>query len=123
MRRVSTLAVFALAMLGAVGLARAHSIGAVTVQARIIPGGIAEASGKITMTPSRVKARSIVTFVVTNTDRKSSHVFEINGRVTQLIPPGAHRVLRNVGFTKPGAYVASSPGTGEGIGGVLTVTR
>ena len=123
MRPLSTLTVFALALLGTVGLARAHSIGAVTVQAKIIPGGIAEATGKITMTPNHVKARSIVTFVVANTDRNNPHAFEINGRLTQLIPPGAHRVLRNVRFIKPGAYVASSPGTGEGIGGVLRVTR
>jgi hypothetical protein len=121
MRRRSTLAAFALA-LGIVGAAQPRSVGAVTVQARIVPGTIAESTGKITMIPSHVKAGSIVTFVVTNTDRNNHHVFEINGRLTKSIPAGAHGILRNVRFTRPGTYVASSPGTAEGIGGILTVT-
>jgi hypothetical protein len=119
MRGVSTVAVLAFG-LGSVGVAQAHSIGGVTVHAKIILGGGAESTGKITMTPNHVKAGTIVTFVVTNTDRKNHHVFEINGRVTKFIPAGAHAVFRNVRFPKPGAYIATSPGTAEGIGGVLT---
>jgi hypothetical protein len=120
MRRGFTLALFAL-VLATVGVAQADFVGALTVRAKIIPGRIAESSGKITMTPDHVRVGSIVTFVVTNTDRNSRHVFEINGRLSKLIPAGAHGILRNVRFTKPGAYVASCPGTGEGIGGILTV--
>jgi hypothetical protein len=120
MRRRSILALLALG-LATVGVAQADSVGALTVQAKIIPGKIAESTGKITMTPDHVKAGSFVTFVVTNTDRNNRHVFEINGRLTKFIPPGGHEFLRNVLFIKPGAYVASCPGTGEGIGGILTV--
>jgi len=120
MRGRFTLALFALA-LATVGVAQADSVSTLTVEAKIIPGTIAESSGKITMTPDHVKAGSIVTFVVTNTDRTNRHAFEINGRLTKFIPARGHGVLRNVRFTKPGAYVASCPGTGEGIGGILTV--
>jgi hypothetical protein len=95
----------------------------VTVRAKIIPGSVAESAGKITMIPDHVKAGSIVTFVVTNTDPNAERVFEIDGRLTTVIPARGHRILRDVRFAKPGAYVASCPGTAEGIGGVFTVTR
>jgi hypothetical protein len=122
MTRLAACVVLALVLLPS-AVAQAHSSGAVTVQAKIVRPKIVEVPGKIVLTPNHVKAGSLVTFVVTNTDPGNDHVFEINGRLTKFIPAGGHATLRNVRFAKPGTYVASCPDDDRGIGGNFIVTR
>jgi hypothetical protein len=101
--------------------------------ARVVPGvtvrvtihghiGSIQTPGKITFVPDRVKAGVPVTFDITNTDF-IGHNFLINGHQSRVMGPhGGRAVLRNVSFTRPGHYDASSPDDNHsGIGGVLVV--
>ncbi len=81
-----------------------------------------ETPGKITFAPDSVKAGTIVTFTVTNTDPKDDHVFEINGRLTKFIPSGGTAIMRRVTFAKAGRYTGSCPDNYRGIGGIFVVT-
>jgi len=97
----------------------------VTVQVKIYahPKGSVTTPGKITFQPDQVKAGSLVTFEVTNTDPRIFHNFQINGRQTRVMGPhGGRAIIRNLRFTAPGKYIGSVPDDNHsGIGGIFVV--
>ena len=86
------------------------------------PEGNPAIPGKVYYAPDKVKAGTLVTFKITNTDIRG-HDFEINGVISRIIGAKGGQGLLRVRFKKPGNYFGSCiDDNHSGIGGLFVVS-